>query len=116
MKTEDLNQLIFEILDEGKATDIILLDLNNLSNMIDYMFIVTGRSNRHISSLADKVSEAVKKQFNIKSVIEGERTSDWILIDTFTTTVNLMTQDVREFYALEKLWGASGKSNYVALK
>ena len=48
------------------------------------------------------------KKFKIKGVStrkpEGITNSDWVLIDAYDIIIHLFRPEVREFYALEKMW------------
>jgi ribosome-associated protein len=67
--------------------------------------IATANSNRHAKSLADKLVESIKA--NNKNIlnVEGNVESGWILVDCGGVVVNIMKEDIREFYDLEGLWG-----------
>ncbi len=98
--------LVTETFDDGKAEDIKAVDVRKLTSIADFMVIATGRSSRQVKGLADRVLEAARKQ-NLKPIgVEGEQTSEWILIDLGDVIVHLMQPETRLFYQLEKLWEA----------
>jgi len=68
------------------------------------MFIVSGRSTRHVKSIADNLITKLKKN-KIKPIgVEGFSSSEWILLDYGDLLVHVMHPETREFYSLEKLW------------
>ena len=93
-------------LDDGKAVDIKVLDVRKLTSMADYMVVATGRSSRQVRALAEHVAEAARKFKNRPLGMEGEEASEWILVDLGDVIVHVMQAETREFYQLEKLWGA----------
>lgn len=97
-------KLITKALDTNKAEDISALDLHDKCSFADFMVVASGRSARHVSSLADYVTKALKEaQMPILSV-EGKETGDWVLIDTGDVVVHIFRPEVRDFYNLEKMW------------
>jgi ribosome-associated protein len=97
---------IIPLLEDHKAKDITVLDVSTITNITDVMIICTGNSNRHIKTLADYVVATAKKKGLEVLGVEGEKEGEWILIDLVDTIVHIMLPTVREFYNLEKLWGA----------
>ena len=67
--------------------------------------IATANSNRHAKSLADKLVESIKADNKNVLNVEGKVESGWILVDCGGVVVNIMKEDIREFYDLEGLWG-----------
>ena len=67
--------------------------------------IATANSNRHAKSLADKLVESIKAGNKSILSVEGKVESGLILVDCGGVVVNIMKEDVREFYDLEGLWG-----------
>jgi ribosome-associated protein len=71
------------------------------------MIIASGRSGRHVSALAEHVSQEAKRQTGRPASVEGMPNADWVLIDTGDVIVHLFRPEVREFYNLEKIWTAA---------
>tara|TARA_X000000368_G_scaffold199031_1_gene157119 strand:- start:1107 stop:1487 length:381 start_codon:yes stop_codon:yes gene_type:complete len=101
---EALKKSILNILEDNKAQNISLIDVKNKSSVTDVMFIVSGRSTRHVKAIADNLVTKLKKN-KIKPLgVEGYNKSEWILLDYGDLLVHVMHPDTREFYSLEKLW------------
>jgi ribosome-associated protein len=101
---EILAQFIFNILEENSAEEINTLDLRGKSSIADYMIVASGRSNRHVSALADYVQRGLREEQYPKLGVEGKEQCDWILIDAGDVILHLFRPEVREYYALEKMW------------
>lgn len=105
-KTEnEILKIVEKVLDENKAEDIVVIDLEGKTSLANQMVVASGTSNRHVAAIAEKLMEALKKA-GFKTTIEGEEKADWILIDAFDVIVHLFRPEVREFYNLEKMWQA----------
>lgn len=104
---ENTEQKILEIikttLDDNKADNLVVIDLEGKSSIAGQMVVASGTSQRHVASLAEKVFENLKKA-GFKAVMEGEDKADWVLIDAFDVIVHIFKPEVREFYNLEKMW------------
>ena len=68
------------------------------------MVICSGRSTRQVSSIAEKITDSIKKDFRIVSKTEGKTQGDWVLIDSGDIIIHVFRPEVREFYQLEKMW------------
>ena len=86
-----------------KGVDITVLDIGR-SSIADAMIIATGTSVRHVGSLAESVRLGAKEAGHPPLGVEGDSTSDWVLVDLGDVIVHVMTAEKRDFYALEKLW------------
>lgn len=113
MTPKRMQQLIHKTLSENKGQDISVLDVRKLTDITDYMIIVTGTSLRHAQTLADKVVEALHAH-KVKAIgVEGLETSDWVLVDFGDVVVHVMLTQARKFYSLEKLWDEGLKEEVV---
>lgn len=99
-----LLDLVQTSLDEDKAEDLVVIDLQGKSSMADYMVIATGRSDRHVGAMADHLMRRVKDDGLGKCRVEGLPRGDWVLIDAGDIIVHLFRAEVRAFYNLEKMW------------
>ena len=83
-----------------------MIDLDGKSSVADHMIIATGRSGRHVSALADHVLRKLKETGSGRARVAGLPNADWVLIDVGDVVVHLFRPEVREFYNLERIWGA----------
>jgi ribosome-associated protein len=91
-------------LDDEKAEDIVTIDLNGKSDVADSLVIASGRSQRHVGALADKIGRELK-DLGVREVrTEGLPACDWVLIDAGDVIVHLFRPEVRGFYNLERIW------------
>jgi ribosome-associated protein len=104
--TTSLLGCIEQALDDGKAEDIAVIDLHGKTSIADQMVIATGRSQRQVSALAERVLTAIRERGQARAGVEGMRQGDWVLIDAGDVIVHLFRPEVRSFYNLEKMWGA----------
>ena len=106
-----LLSLTYDSLEDDKAIDIKTIDLKDRSSIADFMVIASGNSSRQVSSMANNLI----KKFKIKGVStrkpEGITNSDWVLIDAYDIIIHLFRPEVREFYALEKMWEIPKSTN-----
>ncbi len=103
-QVEQLKQTVLAALDDMKARELLVLDVRPLTSMFDWRIIVTGTSSRHLSSMAEEVSKRAKAIGMPPMYISGDRESDWVLVDLGDIVVDLMSDQARTRYALEKLW------------
>ena len=105
MSEKKLQNICQKSLEDNKAENILSLDIEGISSFADVIMIATANSNRHAKSLADKLVESMKAGNKNVLNVEGKVESGWILVDCGGVVVNIMKEDIREFYDLEGLWG-----------
>ena len=106
--SEDIQALassLIATLEEDKAEDLVVIDLEGKSSIADHMIIASGRSARHVAAIADHVVRKLKDQGRGTARVEGMPNADWVLIDTGDIVIHLFRPEVREFYNLERIWG-----------
>jgi nicotinate-nucleotide adenylyltransferase len=96
---------ILASLEDGKAADIVTIDLAGKTPLADYMVIASGHSARQVAALTDHLVEALGKKRRV--AIEGKAQGDWVLIDAGDVIVHLFRPEIRAFYNLEKMWGGA---------
>ncbi len=105
MNAKILTELVISSLENVKGQAITCLDVQKLTQVTDYMVIVTGTSNRHLGALADEVSQKVKAAGTKVWGCEGRNSSQWVLLDLGDVIVHIMLAATRSLYNLESFWG-----------
>jgi ribosome-associated protein len=92
--------------DDKKATDILLLDLTDKSDVCDYFLICTVANNPMMDAVVEEVREKVRINCGEKPIsVEGRAGSTWVLVDYGAVVLHVFREESREFYRLERLWG-----------
>jgi ribosome-associated protein len=106
--SQETLRLILARLDDMKAEDTVTIDLTGKTSIADAMVVTSGRSNRHVTSIAENAIEGLSKA-GVKGIrVEGKRNGDWVLIDAGDIIVHVFRPEVRAFYDLEKMWAGAG--------
>jgi ribosome-associated protein len=103
-QVEALHDLVLRSLDDDQAQEVVTIPLTGKSNIADHMVIASGRSTRQVASMAQKLSERIKKELGRNVRIEGLPIADWVLIDAEDVIIHLFRPEVRSFYNLERMW------------
>ena len=101
-----LYDLVLASLEDIKAEDTITIDLHGKTSIGDYMVVTSGRSNRHVGAVADRVLKDLSEHGIRQIRVEGLPHCDWVLIDAGDVIVHVFRPEVRAFYNLEKMWSA----------
>lgn len=101
----DCISIVQDALEDVKGKNITVLDVAELSDVMDKIVIAEGTSNRHLKALADNVAFKAKQAGFPSLGMEGQGTTDWTLIDLGAVVVHVMMPQARKFYDLEGLWG-----------
>ena len=96
---------VTKALDEKKGMDIKLLKIDKVSSLADYFLICNGTSNTHVRTLCDYAEYVMEELGEPMLGREGHRGNSWELLDFGTIVVHVFTEEARQFYALERLWG-----------
>ncbi|RLA55402.1 MAG: ribosome silencing factor [Gammaproteobacteria bacterium] len=104
MEADKLKHVIVGALDDLKAVNTVTLDVTGLTDVMDYLVIASGTSNRHVKSLANNVSMESKKRGVRPLGVEGDDAGEWVLVDFGDVVVHIMLPATRDLYDLERLW------------
>ena len=102
--TKTLKEIVISALEDIKAIDITLIDVRELTGIMDTMVVASGNSNRQVKALANAVVMDAKAAGYSLLGIEGENSAEWILVDFGEIIIHIMLPATREFYDLERLW------------
>jgi ribosome-associated protein len=106
MTPEAIAAAVGEYATDVKAENLITIDLREYISYTDYFVICTGRSDRQVKAIHDRVAEGMKREHDMRSIrVDGASQAQWILMDYGDVVVHIFTAEMREYYQLEKLWG-----------
>jgi ribosome-associated protein len=100
---------LVDALEDKKAEDIVLLDLQGVASFTDYFVICSGTSDRMLRSLVRGANDAMIKDHDLKGKIIGSASNGWIAVDFGDIVMHAFSPQQRDFYQLEELW-SSGKT------
>ena len=95
---------IARILDDKRATDILIIDVEKLTMMADYFVIASGNSSTQVTRLAEELDEELRKDNYERIRVEGLRHGRWVVADYGDVLVHIFHKEEREFYDIERLW------------
>ena len=101
---EMLKSIVEQSLDADKAEDITEIDLAGKTTIADYMVVATGRSTRHVASIADRLTQKLKQAGAPYVRVEGLSSADWVILDCGDIVVHLFRPEARGLYNIEKMW------------
>jgi len=96
-----------------KAENPVLLDMREVSSIADTFLIVSGRSDRHVRSVADAVMDAIRLAGEEILGHEGLDDGHWVLIDSNDLVIHVFDPEAREHFDLERLWADAAKIDLV---
>ena len=106
MSPAQLAAAIAAFAEDKKAREIVELDLRGVVDYTDYFVICSGGSDRQVKAIHDGIHAGCKSEYGIlPRRVDGTSQSQWVLMDYLDVIVHVFVPEVREFYALERLWG-----------
>jgi ribosome-associated protein len=108
-QTELLKRIITS-LEDDKAEAIVTIDLEGRSSLCDAAVIASGRSSRHVMSIAEHLARRLKEQGYGTRPVTGASQGDWVLVDAGDIIVHVFRPEVRDYYDLEGMWNVAAPS------
>ncbi len=102
-----------DVASDKKASDILLLDIRDVTTFADYFVICSGSNKRQLQAIADAIHEQLGQQGASLLHREGSADTGWILLDFADVIVHILGPKEREFYDLERLWNNAKRVVYL---
>ncbi|MDO4477700.1 MAG: ribosome silencing factor [Lachnospiraceae bacterium] len=105
-KSESLKlvEIIFRALDEKKASDIKILDIEKVTPIADYFVIASGSNENQVQAMMDNVDEKMSRSGYEMNHLEGFHRGGWVLLDYGNVVVHIFDEESRAFYDLDRIW------------
>ena len=104
MTSKELAKLACDALDDKKALEIKVINIENVSTLADYFIIASGTNHNQVQAMADNVDETLGRAGYEQKQIEGYQNANWILMDYRDIVIHIFDEENRLFYDLERIW------------
>jgi len=105
LSLEEKTQLCYQVAQEKKAFDVVIVDLRPFSYVTDYFLICSGHSTTQVQAIADAIDERLRQEGIYPLGREGYGEAKWVLLDYNDLVIHIFCEETRRFYDLERLWG-----------
>ena len=105
MTGKDLALALATAMNDKKGEEVRVLDLHGVCGFADYFVLATGGSDRHVRALADTALETAALRGAKAIGVEGKSVGRWVLVDLGDIVVHVFSEDARDYFGLERLWG-----------
>jgi ribosome-associated protein len=105
MTSQEMVNIVANALDDKKAEDIVILDMEGISLVAEKFVICHGNSDKQVQAIAQNLKDEMSKHGIETKRTEGTDEARWVLVDLGDIIVHIFHKDERGYYNLEKLWG-----------
>ena len=103
-QSKEMARLACDALEDKKAIDIKVIDIEKITTLADYFIITSGSNRSQVQAMADNVEEFLGKAGYEPKQIEGYQNANWILMDYGDIVLHIFDEENRLFYDLERIW------------
>jgi ribosome-associated protein len=81
--------------DEKQGSNIIVLDVGDILAITEMFVVVSASNSRQLRTIANEITSKIR---------EGMSEQQWVLLDYGDVIVHIFSEDIREFYEIERLY------------
>ena len=104
MNSKEIARMACEALEDKKALEVKIINIEKVSTLADYFIIASGSNRNQVQAMADNVEEILGKARIEPKQIEGYQNANWILMDYRDVVIHIFDEENRLFYDLERIW------------
>ena len=94
------------VADNEKGEDILILNVEGISNITDTFVIISGKTRNHARAIGQQIEDHLKTNYAVECFSAvGYRDTDWVALDFRNLVVHIFSPETRAYYNLERLWG-----------
>ena len=80
-----------------------IVDVTGKVDYADFLVLMTGQSDRHVTTLAEAVDEELGRLGSSAISVEGLPAARWVLIDAVDVVIHVFVEETRSLYDLDGL-------------
>lgn len=96
--------LVLRACSEAKARDVSVLDVADLLDLTNCFVVASGRSDRQVQGIANRIIDELGKAGLDPLAVEGLEQGHWVLLDYGDVVVHVFYEPLRRHYDIEGLW------------
>ncbi len=113
---KEMADICVAVADDRKAENVVQLQVTDLSFIADYFVIASASSQPHIKAVTEHIGRELRNKYDIRPThVEGKVQSGWILMDYGMVVVHVFSEEAREMYDLDNLWGDAPKKEAIEI-
>jgi len=93
---------------------VAVLDVRGICQVTDFLVLATGTSSRQMRSVAADAAELGEKQDYAPLPTDGYEGDNWLLVDFIDVVLHIFSNDARNYYDLDNLWGDAQRVEWEA--
>ena len=101
---ENIAKLAVDVASDRLGSDIVLLDTSDVSSFSDYFVIISAETDRHVDSIANDITRAIRDEKIHRTHKEGSGSGGWMILEFSGLVVHIFKKNIRQYYDLEGLW------------
>ena len=104
MQSLDIAKAAAAALEKKKGEDVKIIDISEVSDFADFFVIATGNNSNQLDAMEDEVGQSLNRINARLKNTEGNKDSNWVLMDYGDVIVHLFDKESRSFYDLDHIW------------
>jgi ribosome-associated protein len=91
--------------DDKQGSNILVLNVGDVLAITEMFVVVSASNSRQLRTIANEVTAKIRKESDrplLRS--EGMAEQQWVLLDYGDVVVHIFSEDIREFYEIERLY------------
>ena len=100
---EEYGRLAVEILSDNLGDNVLLFDVRDHNDYSDFLVITSGKTDKHLESLSQKVTKNLRNAGLRIHHKEGSGSGGWILLDFLGLMTHIFTAESRKKYDIENV-------------
>ena len=104
--TAELASLVARAAHDRGGINPVLVDVTSKLALADAFVVVSAPTDRQVRAIAEDIMDRIWAEHQRRPAhIEGRAEGTWVLLDYSDILVHVLSEEEREYYALERLWG-----------
>lgn len=91
--------------DDKQGSNILVLNVGDVLAITEMFVVVSASNSRQLRTIANEITAKIREESDrplLRS--EGMAEQQWVLLDYGDVVVHIFSEDIREFYEIERLY------------